>query len=100
MPIRPLFTALGAALTLAWLPVSPVHAAGWVTGDPLSNPLQSASSPMVAVTPSGERIVAWVSQSKAVPTTTEGIAIRTAAPGQDFGPIQLIGTPSVFAPQL
>jgi PKD domain len=99
MPIRPLMTAIGAALTVAWLPLPSAHAAGWVTGPPLSNAGQAASAPLVTVTPSGDRIVAWTSQSKTIANTTEGIDVRVAPPGQDFGPIQLIASDSVDDPQ-
>jgi len=35
------------------------HAVGWVTGPPVSEANAIATDPQIALTPSGERIVAW-----------------------------------------
>ncbi len=96
MPVRlrPALLA-AAALMVAVLPAGTAQAAGWITGAPLSPAGQVATTPLVATTPGGDRIVAWESQKKADPNTTEGIAIRVAAPGQEFGPTQLLATDSV-----
>ena len=82
---------IGLLITLA---VSVLHAAsasaiGWVTGSPVSPPGVVATTPMIALTPSGERIAAWVPLQGAT-SNVEGIAIREAPPGGGFGATQLI----------
>jgi PKD domain len=80
---------LTCVMVLALAPTS-AQAAGWVTGPALSPPDKIAADAQVAVTPSGERIVAWEQQTTDPSSNPEGIAVRIAPPGGDFGPEQLI----------
>ena len=73
------------ALTML-LPAS-AQALGWVTGLPLSPAGQVARHPLIAVTSSGERIVAW-EQLQVGTGNVEGIAVRVAPAGGNFGSIQ------------
>lgn len=83
--------AVAAALAAA---PTPANASGWVTGPPLSPPDRVANFPQVTVTPSGERVIAWI-QDQLDGFTGENVSIRKAAPGGDFGPAQTIpGDPS------
>jgi PKD domain len=77
--------ALGAAAT-------PAGAAGWVTAAPVSAAGDIAVTPAVALTPAGERLVAWV---RLAPGSSDelGLAVRVAPPGGDFGPVQLLADP-------
>ncbi len=59
-PRRPLIALLAALAVLA-LDAASASAVGWVTGPPVSPPGVVATTPMIAVMPSGGRIVAWVS---------------------------------------
>ena len=79
------------ALTLL-LPAS-AQALGWVTGLPLSPAGQVARHPMIALTSSGERIVAW-EQLQAGTENVEGLAVRVAPAGGNFGPIQQLMDPN------
>jgi hypothetical protein len=54
---------------------------------------------MVALTPSGQRIVAW-EQLQTGSSNPQGIAVRIAPPGGDFGPTQLFADPNEFDPSL
>jgi hypothetical protein len=73
---------------------SAAHAAGWVTSAPLSPPDRVATFPQVTVTPSGERVIAWV-QDQIDGFTSENVSIRVAPAGGDFGPTQTIsGSPT------
>jgi PKD domain len=49
---------------------------------------------MVALAPSGERIVAWEQQSPG--TGTEGFGTRIAAPGADFAAAQVVSAPQIL----
>jgi hypothetical protein len=65
-----------------------------VTSPPLSPADGVANFPQVTVTPSGERVIAWV-QDQIDGFTGENVSIRTAEPGADFRPAQTIpGDPS------
>ena len=68
------------------LPAS-AQALGWVTGLPLSPAGQVARHPMLALTPSGERIVAC-EQLQVGTGNVEGLAVRVAPAGGHFGPVQ------------
>ena len=61
------------------------HAAGWVSSGPLTPPDRTAVDAHVALTPSGERVVAWI-QFDATGQQPENISVRVAPPGGDFGP--------------
>jgi hypothetical protein len=62
------------------------HAAGWASTGPLSPEGKVATDPQVALTPSGERIAAWIERG---PTGGSGpLVVRTAPPAGDFGPPQ------------
>jgi hypothetical protein len=63
------------------------HAAGWVSSGPLTPPDRTAVDAHVALTPSGERVVAWI-QFDATGQQPENISVRVAPPGGDFGPTQ------------
>jgi hypothetical protein len=94
---RRLSTAVLAASAL--LVAAPAaRAAGWVTSGPLSPPGEVASTPQLAVTPSGERVIAWI-QDQPNGFTPENVSIRVAPPGQDFGPTQTISA-APFALQM
>jgi PKD domain len=87
-PRRPLIAVL-VALAVSALDAASASAVGWVTGPPVSPPGVVATTPMIAVTPSGGRIVAWVPLQPGT-TSVQGIAVRQAPPGGDFGATQLI----------
>jgi hypothetical protein len=70
------------------------RAAGWVTGPPISPPGQIALIPSIALTPSGDQIVAW--EHVATDGTPQAIVVRTARPGQGLGPAQLLPVPDAF----
>jgi hypothetical protein len=89
-----------AALVAAAVFSSPAGAVGWVTGQPLSPPDRQAVDPQVGVTPSGERIAVWRQLGPGPNFVTEGIAVRIAPPGGDFGPVQLLGDGSGSQPAL
>lgn len=73
---------------------SAAHAGGWVTSAPLSPPDRVATFPQVTVTPSGERVIAWV-QDQMDGFTSENVSTRVAPTGGDFGPTQTIaGSPT------
>ena len=76
-------------VALALVPAS-AGAAGWVTGPPLSPPDRVSLFPQTAISPAGEQIVAWQQQQPNDPNNAEGIGVRTAAPGDVFGPEQLL----------
>ena len=63
-------------------------AVGWVAGPPLSGPGVLSVSPVVTITPSGERIVAWQQRKANDRFNSDTILIRTAPAGSDFGPAQ------------
>lgn len=96
---RRLFRGAVTSALLAVLPCASAQAAGWVTGPPLSPAGRVARAPMVALTPSGARIVAW-EQLQTGSSNIEGIGVRIAAPGADFGPEQLLPDPSEHDPSL
>jgi PKD domain len=73
--------AIGAAL-----PAS-AAGAGWVTGPPVSPAGKQVAGPLVGITRAGTRIVAWVQFTR---SGVEGVAVRVAPPGGDFGPTQLL----------
>ena len=77
--------ALGVAATQA-------GAAGWITGTPVSAAGDIAVTPAVALSPSGERFVAWV---RLAPGSSDelGSPSVVAPPGGDFGPVQLLADP-------
>jgi hypothetical protein len=90
-----------AALFAAAVFSSPAGAVGWVTGQPLSPPDRAALGPQAGITPSGERIAAWLQVKPGSPSSTEdGIAVRVAPPGGDFGPVQLVGGQFASTPTL
>ena len=96
------FRTLPALVVAAALPLAaatPALATGWLTGAPISAPADVAVTPSVAVSPTGERFSAW---ERLDPTTsnTLGLAVRSAAAGADFGPVQLIADPSAESPAL
>src|SRR4051794_11761396 len=95
LSLRPL--AVGVA-TLAVATPAAAHAAGWITGAPLSAPAEIAFTPMAAQAPSGERIVAW--ERRTPGDTRLGFAVRVAPPGGDFGAAQLIPDAVAFDPSL
>jgi PKD repeat protein len=66
---------------------SAAQAAGWVTSAPVTPADRSADDPQVVLTPDGGRVVAW-SQRSADGNTLEGVGVRSAPPGGDFGPAQ------------
>jgi PKD repeat protein len=68
------------------LPAS-AGAVGWVTGAPLSPAGRVAIEPKVAITPSGERIVAW-QELQAGTDSVQSTVVRVAPPGGEFGPPQ------------
>jgi len=79
------------ALALAVAPAA--HAAGWVDTGTLSPPDKTAVQAQLLLLPNGERVVAWIQQS-GIFQTREGVSVRVAPPGQDFGPIQtFLGVP-------
>ena len=88
MRIR-LLTPLISALMLM-VPAS-AGAVGWVTGTPLSAPGRVAVEPKVAVTPTGERVVAW-QEFRAGTSDIEDTVVRIAAPGGGFGAQQTFPT--------
>ena len=89
------------ALVAAAAAAPSAGAAGWVTGAPLSPPDRQALTPMVGLTASGERVVAWEQRRDGVDRTeAEGIATRMAPPGGDFGPAQLVGDANASDPTL
>ena len=75
--------AIAATLSLA----PAAHATGWVSSGPLSPDDRVASEPQVVVTPSGERVIAWV-QNLQDGFTPENVSVRVAPPGHDFGATQ------------
>jgi hypothetical protein len=95
-------TAIPLVVLVAAAATAPAAgAAGWVTGEPLSPPDREALGPMLGLTPSGDRIVAWEQRKQgANGTETEGIAARIAPGGGTFGPVQLLGDGSSFDPTL
>jgi hypothetical protein len=95
-PIARVAVALGL---IALVTAAPAGAAGWVTGAPLSPAGRVARTPMVALTPSGERFVAW-EQLQLGSSTPEGIAVRIAPPSGEFGPAQLLPDTNEFDPSL
>jgi hypothetical protein len=74
------------ALMLA-VPAS-ASAAGWVTGPSLSPAGQVAVEPRVAVTPAGERVVAW----QQIAPGANATVVRIAPPGGAFGAPQIFPT--------
>ncbi len=72
------------------LPAS-AAATGWVTGQPVSPAGRVAIEPKVALTPSGERIVAW-QQLQTGTHDVESTEVRVAPAGGDFGPVQSFPT--------
>jgi hypothetical protein len=92
----PVLALLAAAVT-----APSAGAVGWVTGEPLSPPDRQATGPMVGLTPSGDRVVAWEQRKQgATGTETEGIATRIAPAGGGLGPVQLLGDSAAFDPTL
>jgi hypothetical protein len=83
---RSYVAAAVAAVALAAAPSA--AAVGWVTGDPVSAPSEFAANPRVAVSPTGDRFVAWVREGSGG-SSTLGLAVRVAPAGGDFGPVQL-----------
>jgi hypothetical protein len=62
------------------------HAASWASTGPLSTEGKVATDPQVALTPSGERIAAWIERT---PNGGSGpLVVRTAPAAGDFGPPQ------------
>jgi PKD repeat protein len=99
--MKTLRVALPIAALLAAAVLAPsAGAAGWVTGQPLSPPDRQAIDPQVGVTPSGERIAVWRQLKPGTNFDEEGIAVRIAPPGGDFGPVQLLGDGSASQPEL
>jgi len=89
------------ALVVAAAAAPSAGAAGWVTGPPLSPPDRQALTPMVGLTPSGDRAVAWEQRKDGADRTeAEGIATRIAPAGGDFGPVQLVGDGNASSPAL
>jgi hypothetical protein len=87
MPLqRTLIAVLIAVLTVV-LDAASASAVGWVTGPPVSPAGRVATTPLIALEPSGERIVAWV-QNKPASDGAEGVVVREAPPGGGFGPMQ------------
>ena len=83
-----LLTALIASTAvMAWTPVA--DPANWVSSQPLSPAAKVAVTPQLAVTPSGERMIAWVQEGQDG-LSAENVSIRTAPAGGDFGPTQTI----------
>ena len=78
---------LPAAIAATFSLVPAAHAAGWVSSGPLSPDDRVASEPQVVVTPSGERVIAWV-QNLQNGFTPENVSVRVAPPGHDFGAAQ------------
>ena len=95
---RILFLTGAAIAALASYPHA-ADAAGWTTGPPLSAAGGVAALPMVGVSPSGERLVAW---ERITPGGSNhlGLAVRVAPPGADFGDVQLINDTGVEDPSL
>src|ERR1700751_6384455 len=95
-PLR-ILPALVVAAAFPLAAATPAFAAGWLTGAPIAAPADVAVTPSVAVSPTGERFAAW---ARLDPTTgnTLGLAVRSAAAGADFGPVQLIADPSAESP--
>ena len=81
---RILLSLSTAAILLGLAPAA--HAATWATTAPLSPENHIANEPQVAVTPSGERIVAWLDTTFNGPT--QDVSVRTASAGADPGPTQ------------
>src|SRR4051812_9030639 len=90
-----------AAASLATLALTPhaAGAAGWTTGPPISAPGAVAVTPLAAVSPAGERLVAWTRTTPPNFNHT-GLAVRVAPPGADFGDVQLINDTGVEDPSL
>src|SRR3954464_11965411 len=90
-----------AALLATLVFTSQAGAVGWVTSRALSRPDREALAPKVAVTPSGERVIAWQQVVPgAVSSAPEGIGVRVAPPGGDFGAAQLLPDATASAPTL
>jgi PKD repeat protein len=92
--VRRILAAL-LTMTAAGAAAAPAEAAGWFTPEALSAADHIARTPMVAVTPNGTRILAW----EEVPPNSnlpDGIAIRVAGPGGEFGPVQLLPDTGAF----
>jgi PKD repeat protein len=94
-----LFLLTGAAVAALAAAPHPAGAAGWITGPPVSAAAGVAAVPMAAVSPSGERLVAW---ERIKPGSSDhlGLAVRVAPPGGDFGDVQLINDAGVEDPSL
>jgi hypothetical protein len=86
MPIRARHLATALSAVTALIAPASAQAVGWVTGAPLSPQARLALSPMVALAPSGERIVAW--QQEDGNGTSEAMVVRTAPLGGGFGASQ------------
>jgi hypothetical protein len=99
MRITHRIAALTIAVVLPLAAATSASAAGWLTGPPVSASGDDVLTPLTAVTPSGERIVAW---ERLDPTTGNrfGLAVRVAQPGADLGPVQLISDPDEEDPSL
>jgi PKD domain len=81
------------ALALVLLAAPPAHAVGWVDGGPLSPPNRIAGDPQLAVTPTGERVMAWVQRLPGGRNPVENISVRIAPPGGAFGATQTFNGP-------
>ena len=84
---RILTALIASTAVMAWTPVA--DAANWVSSQPLSPAAKVAVTPQLMVTPSGERVLAWVQEGQDG-LSAENVSIRTAPPGGDFGPTQTI----------
>jgi hypothetical protein len=73
------FAALGA-----FAPAS--YASGWVDSGPLSPQGRIATEPQVGFGPDGERVVAWIDESR--PFQDEDLLVRVAPKSGAFGPPQ------------
>lgn len=82
---RTLLRLLTIATTLSC--ASAAHAAGWVSSGPLSPADRVAIEPQIVLTPSGERVIAWV-QELGDGSAIENVSVRLAPPGGDFGATQ------------
>jgi hypothetical protein len=83
--LRHTVTALASTIVI-FAAAATAHAAGWVTGQPLSPANAIATDPQIALTPGGERIVAW--RDVLANGTPQSVSVRVAAAGTDFGAVQ------------
>jgi PKD domain len=99
MRITHRIATLTIAALLPFAAAASASAAGWLTGPPVSASTDDVLTPLTAVLPTGERIVAWQRLDQMTGNRL-GLAVRVAQPGADFGPMQLIADPSEDDPSL